>query len=141
MFHLGNQLSDSFKKILRASPFETPGGVPFHPHWLLVQWGYIAAVFAALLVTVIPSAIGSPSRKIGEPAPFENPRSQACRFEVDKTKLDGASRCEINNQGPGLDWSPQTERPLPVIPLRPSNYSGGESASYLRLRPTKIVKG
>jgi hypothetical protein len=142
MFRLVKPLRAWVKRVRNASPFENLSGVPINPHWLIVQWGYIAVVFMALLVTTIPMAIGSPSQKMAVPTRLENARSEAsCDIGIDEASRASSSSCEIKNQRPSLDSPAQSERVVPVIPLRPRNERGGESVIFLRSRPPQVVKG
>ncbi len=75
MFGLVNSLRDWLNKAHKVSPYNNLGGTPFHRHWFLIQWGYIAAVFATLFVTMLPIGFGSAPQKSADTIRLQNGRA------------------------------------------------------------------
>lgn len=96
--------------------FLKTGFTRFHPDRLVVQWGYIAVIFATLLLTALPNATGSPKPwSMAQPLISTKDRV-ACKQPLGYAKASENIRCEIPAREKANDWSAAGVGMTPTVP-------------------------
>lgn len=114
--------------------------VPIHPDWLIVQWGYVAIVFTALLIATIPVAALGTMKLEATATSFEKGGGDACIIERSSQDTEKLRECKAQTKPKLIDWPNPNFNLVPTIPLRLINDRGGESAE-LSLRKQSSKKG
>jgi len=99
-----------------------------HPDWQLVQWGYVALVFTALLLTTIPVVARGAMKLDATVTSFEKGGAPACVIERSPQDVENVHECKAHLQPNGIDWPKPNPNLVPATPLRLRNDRGGESA-------------